>query len=204
MPATNKRFDIVEAMPRSTPDWLPAEMPPGYRNRLEEIQRLTRDLDEMGRFGRLLYGVGAELREAVREVFDTLEFDTTRTAATGPIVVGLDGQRRRLLLHVSESERPIQRRDPDLATVFQMLHEVAESGDRVVLVANVDANVRPSDRAEGMDAEAATFLRRLGANFVPAPALFALWSMSIGERVRARTLVENLHAQDGGVFRSIS
>jgi len=181
------------------PDWLPAEMPPGYRNRLEEIQRLTRDLDEMGRFGRLLYAVGPELADAVRETFEAFGFVASISAADAPVVAKLDGGRR-LLVHVSDSESPIQRRGADLAAVFRMLHETAEGSDRVVLVANTDPGVKPSDRQDGMEAEAAAFLKRLGANFVASRTLFSLWSMSLNDRNRARTFVENLHAQDGGVF----
>ena len=44
-------------------------MPPGFQNRVAEIQRLMSDLHEMGQFGSLLYQVGPELGEAVRRVF---------------------------------------------------------------------------------------------------------------------------------------
>jgi hypothetical protein len=185
---------------RPSPDWLPAHMPPGYRNRLEEIQRLTRDLDEMGRFGRLLYAVGSDLDEAVRETFEAFGFEASVSTTGGaPLVVKLD-DRRRLLVHVSKSETPIQRRGGDLATVFQMLHEIAEGSDRVVLMANTDPGVPPSDRPDGMEAEAVAFLKRLSANFMSSRTLFSVWSTSLSDRSRARALVESLHAQDGGVF----
>ena len=182
------------------PDWLAAEMPPGYRNRLEEMQRLTREIDELGRFGRLLYKVGPELADAVRDTFVALGFDVTAGAgAAAASIVALDGMRR-LLVHVSASDAVIQRRSPDLASVFQMLHEQAGNDDRVVLVVNHHPETRPADRREGVDGEALGLLKRLGANFVPAPALFALWSLSLQHRDLARGYVERLHEQDGGVF----
>src|SRR5205823_4232368 len=92
----------------SAPDWLAAEMPPGYRNRLEEMERLARDLEAMARFGRLLCAVGPELRDAVYDAFAALEFDVS--PVRNDIIVSLDS-RRRLLVHVSASVRPIKRRD---------------------------------------------------------------------------------------------
>jgi hypothetical protein len=51
-----------------------------------------------------------------------------------------------------------------------------------------------------VDAEAAHLLKRLGANYVAGPTLFALWSLSLQDRPRARGLFDLIHAQDGGVF----
>jgi len=84
------------------PEWLAAEMPPGYNTRLLEIQRLSEELRAMGHFGRLLWTVGDELGGAVRETFTALKFDVVSTPdmpATS-VTVNVDG-RRRLLLHVS-------------------------------------------------------------------------------------------------------
>ena len=183
------------------PDWLAAEMPPGYRNRLEEIQRLSKELEELGRFGRLLCTVGPELGDAVREALVALDFDIAEAPGLNgsAIVVKLDGTKRLLFL-VSASEDTIQRRSDDLAHVFQMLHQIAGNGDRVVLVANNSPSTRPSDRGDGVDAEAVGLLKRLGANYVSAPTLFALWSTSLQSRDRARAVLDLLHAQDGGVF----
>jgi len=183
----------------SMPDWLTAEMPPGYRNRLEEIQRLSLDLEEMGRFGRLLCAVGSELRAIAGETFAALELETAVDAKTASLRVALDG-RRRLLLHVSDSESPIRRRSADLAEVFRLLHEEADGDDRVVLLANPEPSIRPADRTDAIEPDALSFLTRLGATFVPAPALFGLWSLSLQDRRRARELVDGLHAQDGGLF----
>jgi hypothetical protein len=178
------------------PEWLAAEMPPGYRNRLEEMERLARDLEAMTQFGRLLCAVGPDLRDAVYDAFVAFEFDVS--PARHDIIVALDA-RRRLLVHVSSGDRPINRRDPELAQVFQMLHELAEPGDRVVLVANNDPATRPSDRAQGIDGEALALLKRLGANFLPSATLFSLWSRALQDRRDARAYVERLHEQDGGI-----
>ena len=183
------------------PEWLPAEMPPGYRNRLEEMQRLSRDLEEMDRFGLLLYAVGDELAEAVHQVLVAIGLDAaSATGARGSAIdVTLDASRRLLVL-VSASTRPIDRRSEDLAAVFQILHERAGQADRVVLVSNTDPAIRPADRPEGMTAEALNLLTRLGANHLPAPTLFGIWSRAHQDRALARTCVDRLHAQDGGAF----
>ena len=183
------------------PDWLAAEMPPGYHNRVAEIQRLSTELEEIGRFGRLLWTVGPDLSHAVQETLVALDFDTS--ALPGPngsaIAVKLDGTKR-VLFHVSASEDVIQRRSADLARVFEMLHQVAGDGDRVVLVANHSPSTLPAKRGDGVDAEALALLKRLGANYLPAPSLFALWTLSLQDRARARAVVDRLHEQDGGVF----
>ena len=183
------------------PDWLAAEMPPGYRNRLEELQRLSRELEELGRFGRLLCAVGPELGDAVRDMLLALELDTV-AAPEGDgssIVVKLDSGRR-LFLYVSPSDHPVQRRSQELAHVFQIIHEQVSEGDRVVLIANHNPIVRPAERRDGVDAEAASLLKRLGANYVAGPTLFTLWSLSLQDRKRAREFFARIHAQDGGVF----
>ena len=187
-------------VPQLGPDWLAAEMPPGYTTRLLEIQRLSEELRMMGQFGRLLWTVGEELADAVREAFVALKFDAQPTPGMpASVTVTLDSQRR-LLLYASSSERTIEKKSADLAQTFQMLHEVANDGDRIVLVANCEPSTRPPDRHDPVDADAMRLLRRLGANVLLAPTLFALWTLSLQDRERARAAVERLHAQDGGTF----
>jgi hypothetical protein len=188
----------ITTEPPMGPEWLAAEMPPGYRNRLEEMERLARDLDAMGRFGRLLTAAGPDLRDAVLETFLAIGFDAGPARPDGIIVTVDPG--RRLLVHVSAGDGAIGRRDPALAQVFQMLHEIAGDGDRVVLVANHEPETRPADRGPGIDTDALALLKRLAANFLPSPVLFTIWSASLQDRPHARSIVERLHAQDGGVF----
>jgi hypothetical protein len=181
------------------PDWLAAEMPPGYRNRLEELQRLTRELDELLRFGRLICDTGDELCDAVLQTLVALEFEATPGPRPSSIVVNMDSGRR-LLVHVSASDQVVQRRSPDLANVFQVIHEDAANGDRVVLVANHKPGTRPAERGDGVDGEALGLLKRLGANYMAGATLFALWSLSLQDRARSREMIDRLHLQDGGVF----
>jgi hypothetical protein len=185
----------------SAPEWLNAEMPPGYQTRAAEIQRLTEELWQMGRFGRLLWRVGDELTEVVRETFTALGFEAEATnSVSASLVVKLDRDRR-LLLHVSASERVLQKRDPELAHVFKMVQEFAEDNDRVILAANANPSVRPADRKEPLAPEALDLLQRMGANVLTGPALFALWTLSLKDVNRAHTWVERLHEQDGGMFQ---
>jgi hypothetical protein len=182
------------------PDWVPAEMPPGYRTRLEEIQRLSADLQAMDPFARLLWAAGPPLTDAVRDAVLALGFEAALTpgpAASGIIVKLSAG---RLLLHVAPDAGIIRKKSPELAHVFQMMQELAEDADRVVLVANSDPATRPADRAEGIEPDAVAFLRRMGANFLASSTLFRLWMLSLHDQKRARDHVERLHAQDGGIF----
>jgi hypothetical protein len=187
---------------RSGPDWVIPEMPPGYQNRVAEIQRLTADLESMGRFGRLLWEVGPGLSEVVLDLLLTLKFEAAALGGPVPSAIGvrLDA-RRRLVLQVSASEEPVQKKSPDLTHVFQLLQEFGEDGDRVVLVTNSDPSTRPADRAASITPEALAFLSRMGAGHLTAPSLFAIWKLALQEPERARAQVERLHAQDGGTFQ---
>lgn len=183
------------------PDWLIAEMPPGYQNRVAEMQRLSADLEAMNRFGRLLWSIGPPLTEAVREAFAALKFETeVRPGQDASAVTVKVDTTRRLLIYVSAADSTIQRKSTDLAQVFQMLHESSEDGDRVVLVANSDPITRPMDRRDSIGSDALQFLSRMGANFLTAPTLFNLWTQSLQDQDRARKNVERMHAQDGGAF----
>jgi hypothetical protein len=183
------------------PDWMVTEMPPGYGTRLAEIQRLTAELHLMTRFGRLLYEVGPRLGEAIAAMFSGLGFAREVLAESGgtALVVRVDNWNR-LLLHVSGDDQVIQRKSPEIARVFQLLHEVADDHDRVVFVTNSEPGVRPADRHEAVTPEAQEFLNRLGASHVTAATLFALWKLSLEETERAREQVQKLHRHTGGTF----
>ena len=68
-------------------------------------------------------------------------------------------------------------------------------------LANPEPHAPPTERGDAIEATALAFLSRLGVNFIPGPTMFALWSLSLQDRRRARSLVDSLHAQDGGMFR---
>ena len=184
----------------STPDWLAAEMPPGYQNRVFEIQRISDELRSMERFGNLLWQTGPELAEAVRNAFAALDFESHVTPGTDPSVIVKIDFDRRLLIDVSATSGIIRKKSPELSRVFQTLHEIAEDGDRVVLVTNSDREIRPADRPESASPEALDLLRRLGVNIVTGPTVFGLWMLSLDNRDRAQLYARRLHEQNGGVF----
>ena len=184
----------------ATPDWLSGEMPPGYQTRLLEIQRLSADLREMEQSGRLLWRVGDDLAESIGDAFVALGFEAERTPDSGSVIVKLS-DRRRLLLHVSGSTDPIQKKSPELTHVFQLLNETAEAADRVVLATNTSPDIPPADRAMAVGPEALDLLQRLGVNVLTGPALFGLWRLALEEKDRARKFVDWLHEQDGGMFQ---
>ena len=183
------------------PDWCRAEMPPGYQTRLEEIERLSKDIRDIDRLGRLLWATGEPLHDAVRGVFGALRYEVEpgTSADGGHIAVALDG-RRRLLLCVSSSEVPIEKQSDEIAQVFQLLQRSTASQDRVLLVADRDRAARPADRSEAVTTDALRFLQRLGANAVRTHGLFYLWRIAGSDAEGAREIVDRLHAQDGGPF----
>ena len=183
------------------PDWVVDEMPPGYHNRLAEIERLSQDLRAMDPFGRLLWGSGPQLTEAVRDVFLALKFEAALMPgnAESGIVVRLDAGR--VLLHVAPSAEVIKKKSAQLTYAFQLLHESAEERDRVVLLANSEPATPPADRGEGIEPDALSLLRRIGTNFMASATMFRLWTLSLHDLERARGHIVRLHAQEGGIFR---
>jgi hypothetical protein len=192
---------MSELVAHPGPDWVVAEMPAGYQNRLSEIQRLIADLREMGRFARLVYEVGPALADAMRDVFAALKLETELLqgpSATG-VLAALD-RKRRLVLIASDAAAPIDRRSPDVAAVFHTLQDVTEESDRVALVTNVDAERRPADRSVQLTPDALAFLTRMGASHVTGSTLFNLWKLSLQDMDRARAQLERLHAEAPGTF----
>jgi hypothetical protein len=152
----------------------------------------------MSRFAQLLWAIGSDLREPVREAFTALKFDTELVETPQPAVaVRLDGQRR-LLLHVSSVEGPIDKKSAEIEQAFRLLHQVAGERDRVVLVVNNDRMHPPASRPESITPDAMRLLQRMGINCVAAPTLFRLWTVASHNVDRARKFVNQLHEQDGG------
>ncbi|MCC7010525.1 MAG: hypothetical protein IT184_17080 [Acidobacteria bacterium] len=185
------------------PAWVVDQMPPGYRTRLSEIERLAGELREMDRFARLLWEVGGPLEDAVRDAFAAmkLEIDPVPPPGTRRVAVRLK-HGRRLLVEVADADGRIQKKSPAVARVFQLVQEVAGHNDRVVLVATSDAERRPTDRPDPVDADALALLERLGVNVMSGPAMFAFWSLWLQDADRARKYLDRLHEQDGGVFQA--
>src|SRR5215208_6142889 len=64
------------------PDWVVAEMPPGYQTRLPDIQRRIPDLHEMCRFARWLGALVLQLGESALDAFAALKFETALVTGT--------------------------------------------------------------------------------------------------------------------------
>src|SRR5512139_1628098 len=181
------------------PEWVVAEMPPGYRTRLIEIQRLSADLRAMDNVGRVLWETGEPLRDAVGAVFGALKCEVDATAGSaGPIAVKL-GESRRLLVVVSGAAGPIQKTNEELAQAFQAV-QFAAVDDRVVLVVNNGPATPPADRPDPVLPEALGVLHRMGVDVVTTATLLRLWRLSLEDQEKARQALERLHAQDGGPF----
>lgn len=184
----------------SAPEWLVAHMPAGYRNRYEEIQRLSGEIKGMDRVGRLLWESGAPLLEAAHEAFAGMKAEPDWLEDGSCLTVRLDTGRR-LLVHVAGTDGPLEKKSDAVAAAFRVLQELSGAGDRVVLVTTGDRDVPPGERGETVTAEAHELLRRMGVTVLPAPTLFSLWMQSLTDLTEARAGLEQLHAQDGGTFK---
>jgi hypothetical protein len=181
------------------PEWLRAEMPPGYQTRLWEIERLSVDLHAMDRIGRVLWEAGEPLRDAVDALFNALKCDVDATlGSTGPLMVKL-GESRRLLLVVSGSASPIKKTDEELAQAFRAV-QFASANDRVVFVANNDPATPPADRPDPVLPDALDVLQRMSVNVVTTSTLFRLWRLWHEDQQKAQKALDRLHTQDGGLF----
>ena len=77
------------------PNWMVAEMPPGYQTRLLEIERLSADLQAMDGIGCVLWETGEALKNAVGTLFAALKCEVDPAPGDrGSIAVGLGGSRR--------------------------------------------------------------------------------------------------------------
>jgi len=187
--------------PTQVPDWLVGEMPPGYETRLGEIRRLASELREMVSIGRVLWETGKPLEDAVVAVFAALKHEVgAAPGVPGALGVKLDGQKR-LLVHVARAAGAIQKTSEELAQVFQLV-QFAGPNDRVVLVANNDVALRPADRPDPVAQDALAVLQRIGVNVATTGTLFGLWRLSFEDPRRVATLLDRLHAQDGGALVS--
>jgi hypothetical protein len=181
------------------PEWMAAEMPPGYQTRLLELQRLSTDLDAMDRIGHVLWETGEPLRDAVTALFEALKCEVDVTSGTvGPITVKL-GDSRRLLLMISAAAGPIEKTNQELAQAFQAVQFAAQS-DRVVFVVNNDPTTPPTDRPDPFLPGALGVLQRMGVDVLTTATLFKLWRLWLEDQQKARKALERLHAQDGGQF----
>jgi hypothetical protein len=185
-----------QAFPQ-TPDWMAAEMPPGYQTRLLELQRLSTDLDAMDRIGRVLWETGEPLRDAVTAVFEALRCEVEVAPDTAwPIRVKL-GESRRLLLLVSGAAGPIEKTNQELVSAFQAVQFAAQN-DRVVFVVNNDPMTPPPERPDPFLPDALGVLQRMGVDVVTTATLFKLWRLWLEDQQKARKVLDRLHAQDGG------
>jgi hypothetical protein len=181
------------------PEWVVAEMPPGYQTRLVEIERLVSELHEMDAIARVLYETGEPLKDGVRAVFGGLKCETEPAPeAPWALAVKLDGSRR-LLVYVPDTDAPLQKASEALTHAFQLV-QLAGNHDRVVLVANNDAATPPAQRPDPVRPDAMQVLERMGVNVATTGALVGLWRLSFTDPQRVRTLLDRFHAQDGGAF----
>jgi hypothetical protein len=181
------------------PDWMVAEMPPGYQTRLDEIERLSAELRAMDGIGCVLWETGEVLTEAVVTLFAALKYEVDpKPGDMHAIAVNLGGSRR-LLLVVSGVSSPIQKTNEELTRSFQTV-QFAGANDRVVLLVNNHPAKPPADRPDPILPDALDVLQKMGVNVLTTVTLFGLWRQSLENQQKARQALDHLHTQDGGQF----
>jgi hypothetical protein len=199
LPQEVKMTECIDSSVAGAPDWMVAEMPPGYQTRLLEIERLWTELKAIDGIGCVLWETGEALRNAVGTLFAALKCKVDPMADdTGGIAVGLGGARR-LLLVVSGVGSPIQKTNQELARSFHAV-QFAGANDRVVLVVNNHPATPPADRPGPILPDALGVLQRMGVDVITTVTLFRLWRLSQEDRQKADKALDHLHAQDGGQF----
>lgn len=186
----------------TAPNWLVAEMPPGYQTRFAEIQRLSAEMNAMDRMARLLWDSGPSLREAASDAFASFKYEVDSPAAYAPsLVVKLEG-RRRFLVYVADRNSVIEKKSPELAHLFRLVHELGGDDDRTLLVTGGDPAVPPKARGPAVTPEALRLLSRVGVNVLPADMLFAAWTLAQQDTALARGYMDRVHKLDGGLCPS--
>lgn len=192
----NEGLNPVAATP---PDWMVAEMPPGYQTRLDEIERLSAELKTMDGIGCIMWETGEVLTDALTKLFTALKCDVDPKPSDIPAIAVNLGGSRRLLLVVAGVSNPIQKTNEELTHSFQAVQH-AGVNDRVVLIVNNYPTKAPSDRPDPILPEALEVLQKMGVNVLTTFKLFGLWRQSLENQQKARQALDHLHAQDGGQF----
>ena len=189
----------IDPIAAGIPDWMVAEMPPGYQTRLDEIKRLSAELKAMDGIGCVLWETGEVLTDAVAALFAALKCEVDPKPSDMHAIAVNVGGFRRLLLVVSGVNGPIQKTYEELTRSFQALQH-AGVNDRVVLVVNSNPTEPPADRPNPILPDALDVLQKMGVNVLTTITLFGIWRLSMKDQQKARQALDHLHAQDGGQF----
>jgi hypothetical protein len=185
------------------PPWVTAELPDQYADIARQMEALKEQARAYEGVAGVLWQRGSALTSSVRDLFMALGFETELAGYGSQCDLRVSlGSGRRLLIDVVSESQSLDRRSPHIARILKVLQEEAGEKDRVLLVANIAAEVAPSARrGEPVGADALRLIQGLGANFVPTSALFGIWKQSLSDAQHARNTVTNLHSMDGGIFR---
>jgi hypothetical protein len=193
----------VRPGPGEQPAWIAAELPPEYGEIARKIDALRQEARYYERLADILWCEGEPLKEAVRAVFDALEFKSVLpdASATYDLAIELEPQKR-LLVQVVAGVSPFDKRSPEIVRALRVIQEEAGAGDRVVFVANIPCD-KPTAMRQEVPAtpDALRLIQGLGANLIATSTLFGLWRYSLQDRAAARKSIHLLHALDGGIFR---
>jgi hypothetical protein len=202
MPADSKPGRAV-SRDSGQPPWVIDALPPQYADIAGRIAELQQEAAKFERVAAVLWQTGRPLVQAVHDLFEAVELETTLAAdsASHDVSVQLEGSRR-LLVQVMGGAGAIDRKDPVIARALSALQQEAGPGDRVVVVCNVFCDKAPEARQQEPAApDALRLIQGLGANLVTTPTLFGLWRYSLTDLPSARKSVHMLHGLDGGIFR---
>lgn len=186
----------------TAPDWLPAELPPRYKEVVDELERLHEEERLTRRMAELLWATGHPLSAVVCDAFRAIGLDAqpTKQRATYDLTVPL--AQGRLLVEITGIEGQIVKKSNKIAQVLATLQEFARGGDRVVIALNAYRLKSLADRAglELLTPEALDLVRKLNAVVLRTSDLYKIWLLAQYDQHEAARHIEALHAAPGGIW----
>lgn len=185
-----------------TPIWAMDELPAPYREVMTRMAELRAEARKYEELAAVLWTTGATLAHATQALFTEMKFETNleEGQAGWQLTVPLDGQRR-LLFEIVGQPSAIDRKAPSITELLQLLQERAGEQDRLVLAVNAWCDTPPDRRSDAVTPDAVKLVNRLGTNVVTTSTLFNIWKYSLTDPDGARKTLNQLYAQEGGVFK---
>jgi|GEM_PF-1587325 len=194
---------LLKPDPNAIPDWVTSAMPPRFIEVHDTIRRLQEEAASLALIAGLLWETGENLERAVCGVFSSLGYDPrlTRKGRTYDITVTLD-ENRRLLIEVTGIEGAIKKNSNKINQALQTVQQEQGEADRVVIAANAHRLIPLAERTsvEIVTEDALALIAGMKVNLVTTATLFQIWRISLDDPGQAKTIVDKLHSQAGGLF----
>ena len=187
----------------TTPEWVRGWMPQRHVEIMAEIEKLKEEAAQMESLAQLLWQTGQPLEQSVRDIFRAVGLSAELTPGSKASDLTVDvGEGKRLLIVVAGTDAAITNKSPKIKQIFDASQEVADEGERIVMVANVHRLRPPADREwlDPLTGEAMMIIKGVSAVFVTTATLFAVWKLSQEHPQAAINHLLQLHLAESGPF----